>query len=175
MPGRNLHPMRCGMMFRIGRMRSAHRKASADELLIGFLPILLKFCNVFLSPPSPRGAPILWLTVVQHPKGRNFLKLPGRVPARPWATGKKGGWQEKWKDSRIESLGGVSPPHPRRIVRSLSAKELEVGLWAHADYPAPIARQDRLQICSEELNWMEPINSKHKIDFLISAGASLFC
>jgi hypothetical protein len=31
-------------MFRIGRIRAAHHKASADELLIGFLPILLKFC-----------------------------------------------------------------------------------------------------------------------------------
>ena len=52
MPGCNLHPMRCGLMFRIGRMRSARHKTSDDELLIGFLPILLKSCHGPLIPIS---------------------------------------------------------------------------------------------------------------------------
>jgi hypothetical protein len=127
MPGRILNPMRCGMMFRIGRMRSARRQASADELLIGFLPILLKFCNASLGPPSSGAGQSPGLTWSSNPKGRNFPKIPGRVPARPWVAGKKGGRKEKWKDIRIESGGGVSPPRHLRIVRSLAAKELEVG------------------------------------------------
>ena len=59
-------------MFRIGRMRSAHRKASADELLIGFLLILLKFCHASLGPSILRGGPIARFAVVQQPEGPKF-------------------------------------------------------------------------------------------------------
>jgi hypothetical protein len=82
-------------MFRIGQMRSAHLKASADELLIGFSPILLKFRNGPLSPPSPGAGQSSGLPRSSNPKDQNPPKIPGRMPARPWAAGKKKGVERK--------------------------------------------------------------------------------
>ena len=46
---------------------------------------------------------------------------------------KHGGLKKKFQ-RRV--AGGISTPRPPRIVRSLSAKELEVGWWAYAHYLA---------------------------------------
>ena len=82
------------MMFRIGRMRSAHRKASADELLIGFCLFCLNSATHLWAPPSSRAGQSPGLPWSSNPKGRNSPKIPGRVgPPGPLAK-KKGAARE---------------------------------------------------------------------------------
>jgi len=102
MPGRNLYPMRCRLVFRIGRIRSPHHQASADELLIGFLFILLKFCHESLSLLILRGGPILRFALVQQPQGPKFPQDSGQGAGQALGNWQKREWEEKRKNSRVE-------------------------------------------------------------------------
>ena len=109
--GANLHPMRCGLMVRIGRMRSAHHKASADELLIGFLPILLKFCNGPLSLPIPPGrANRQVCRGPATPRTEIPLRFLAERRPGPGPTGKKKGVEREmdgWQGP--SSVGNLTP------------------------------------------------------------------